>query len=166
MNSSPKKEIYQITGDAPDPASTSLRGVSSGFNFVNTATAHPVVLYRDRLLTLDVYSLPDQPLKVMLYCPRCEARRKPGAPMVQSLTISQENKAIHFDPNTLPRIPGFTHGELAKYLGLSSIDGLRGQISVEAFRCTWEEEPDLKRGFGFSVCGWHVVIENNIARDV
>jgi hypothetical protein len=156
MNSPQKKnELFEIRGDAQ-------RGVTSGVNFTGVA-AKPVVLYRDKLLTLDVYALPGQPMYVILYCPLCEVNRPPDAPQNQSLRISEDNKKIDFDPMATPKIPGFTSQELAQYLGREEV---RGRISIEPFRCTWEEKSDLRRGFGLGVCTWNVVIENNIARDV
>jgi uncharacterized protein YbaR (Trm112 family) len=38
------------------------------------------------------------------------------------------------------------------------------ELSVEAFRCTWEMD-DWRREFGMSMCGWTVAVDKNVARD-
>lgn len=157
-----KNELFPIAGDNP----TQNRGVVSGPNFTGAAEAKPIVLWRDRLLTLDVYQLPNQPMYVILYCPICMGGEKND----HSLRITEDNKAIDFDPKAMPKIPGFTHDELVHSLGLSHKSEIAGRISIEPFGCTWEAEADLKRATGhiggFSVCPWNVEITNNIAKDV
>ncbi len=165
-NQMKQNELVEVRGDATLP--TGERGKASGLNLANTATAKPIVLYRDKLLTLDVYSLPGQPMYIILYCPLCDLNRPRKEKQKQSLRISEDNKKIDFDPKALPNIPGFSSPqEIVNSLDhVTSVDQIRGRISVEPFGCTWEEKSDLRRGFGFGVCGWKVVIENNIARDI
>jgi hypothetical protein len=62
---------------------------------------------------------------------------------LHQLTISSKNKSIHYDEET-------------------------GLISIERFGCTWElddKEPTAQH-FGMSLCGWSVVVDNGVARDV
>jgi hypothetical protein len=166
MQANPKKELFHIAGDHP---SENIARGASGANLTQSALCHPVVLYRgrglERILILDVFAVPGAPMYAVLYCPLCQTR-DPGNKHNRSLTIKADNKKIDLDHKALPNIPGFTTSELVKELGLQSQDELRGRISIETFGCTWEEDPELKRGFGFSCCDWKVVIDNNIARDV
>jgi hypothetical protein len=151
-------ELFSIAGDSPQP-SQGLRATGD--------EAKPIVLWRDRLLTLDVYQLPNQPMYVILYCPICMGGEKND----RSLRITADNKAIDFDPTAMPKIPGFTPAELVANLGLQHPRQVAGRISIEPFGCTWEAEDDLHHRAtehigGFSVCPWNVEITNNIAKDV
>ncbi len=156
-----KKEIFQVSGDQS-------QGVVAGLNLTNSALCKPVVLYKgrgmERILTLDVFALPGTPMYVVLYCPLCQIR-DPENKYNRSLTIKETNKKIDLDPKAMPKIPGFSTQELIHDLGLQNQDELRGRISIEPFKCTWEEDPELKRGFGLSCCDWKVSITNNIAKD-
>ncbi len=162
MQAKSKKELFQLSGDKS-------QGITAGSNLTNSALCHPVVLYRgrgmERLLTIDVFALPGEPMYAIVYCPLCQTR-DPENKHNRSLTIKEANKKIDVDPKAFPRIPGFTTEELVRELGLQHRDELLGRISIEPFGCTWEEEPELKRDFGMSCCTWKVAINNNIARDV
>lgn len=162
MQANTKKEIFQLHGDQS-------QGVSSGANLTNSAICHPIVLYRgrgmERFLTLDVFAAPGAPMYAVIYCPLCQAR-DPENRFNRSLTIKGENKKIDLDIRAIPTFKGFTTPELVNDLGLQNKDELRGRISIEPFGCTWEEDPELRRGFGFSCCNWKIEINNNIARDV
>lgn len=159
-NTNTKRDVWQIAGDGRS------KGVSQ-MNLANAATLNPVVYYKgrgmERFLTLDVYQLPNTPMYVLLYCPLCQARN-PNIPP-KGLTIKEDQKKIHLDPNAFPKFPGITNQELVSHLGLDSLNDLRGLISIETFECTFEEDPTLTRGFGFSGCGWKISIDNNIAKD-
>lgn len=156
-----KKEIFQVSGDQN-------QGVSAGQNLCNNALCKPVVLYKskamgDLFLTLDVFAIPGTPLYAVVRCPMCQAKNPDSKGM--DLTIKSDRKAIDLDPKALPSYPGYTTAQVVQALGLQSKDELRGRISIEPFGCTWEEEPDLQRDFGFSCCNWKVSISNNIAKD-
>jgi hypothetical protein len=145
-----------MKGDAADPSGTGKRGISSGVDFSKTAKGHPIVFYRAQdgtefFLTADVYALPGEPMAVHIYCPLC----------ANHLIIRQDNKAIDYDPDARVVIPGFRSEEIIAGLGVAD---LGGRLSVEPFRCTWEEKPELRRSYGFGVCGWSVSIQNNVAR--
>jgi hypothetical protein len=160
MNPAPVRETFSIKDNArpmADPTGTGLIGRAVGEHALNDADGHPVVLYkgkeRDFFLTCDVHALPGQPLTVYTYCPLCG----------NHLTIKQTNKAIDYDPRATVKIPGYDTSWILAELGVS---GLGGRISIEPFRCSWEEKPDLRRSFGFGVCNWSVAIDNNVARNV
>ena len=156
MQAPSKKEIFHVSGDQH-------RGVTSGVNLNNSALCKPVVMYRDLFLTLDVYEMPGVPMYIVVRCPLCQMRDPNSQGM--DLTIKADQKAIELDPKKVPKFPGWNTKELARELGLQSVNDLRGLLSVEPFKCTWEAEPGLKRDFGFSRCTWSVSIRNNIARD-
>lgn len=157
----PSKQFFSVKDDARkmrDPAGSGLVGRAVGEHVLNEADGHPVVLYRtkdgqDFFLTVDVHQLPGQPITVYIYCPLCN----------NHLTIRQDNKAIDYDPRATVKIPGYSTEEVLAGLGIS---GLGGRLSIEPFRCTWEEKPDLRRDYGFGVCNWSVAIENNFAKNV
>jgi hypothetical protein len=160
MHTNPKKDFFHVSGDQHQQ-----RG-NSGVNLNQSALCHPVVFYPKMgiFLTLDVFALPGTPMYVVVRCPICQARNPDSEGM--DLTIKEDQKDISLDINAIPKIPGFTTQELLQGLDLQSSSDLRGVLSVEKFGCTWEESPELKRGFGLSCCPWNVVIENNVLRDV
>jgi hypothetical protein len=113
------RELVHIGGDVPDPSrQTSTRGFMSTVRLDKTAWGHPIIQYRDRagndfVLTADVYRMPDAPLKVMLFCPRCSTPNE-----MHTLSITSDRKKIEYDPKA---------GDPAK----------GGRLSIEAFKCTW-----------------------------
>lgn len=148
----PSKEIFHIAGDAPDPTGTTRnRGVASTMRLDRTALGHPKIAYKDFLLEADVYALPDAPMYVHIICPLCR----------NALRITQDNKAIDYDPKRVPKI--VTH---LRNCGIEDMPHWGGTLSVERFECTWESDPEIRRQFGLARCNWRVEIENNIARDV
>ena len=157
-----KKELFHVSGDQHNGG---MRGGTTA-NLNNSALCHPVVFYpkKEIFLTLDVFSLPGAPMYVVIRCPICQARNPNSEGM--DLTIKEDQKDIHLDHKSIPSFPGFTTSELVEGLGLQNQDELRGRISIEPFGCTWEAEPELRRGFGFSCCEWNVAIKNNIVVDV
>jgi hypothetical protein len=148
----------------PDP----MRGRASGTDMTNSAFRKPVILWRDRLLTMDVYAVPGEPMYINTFCPLCEMRY--GENLNHSLTIKQERKPFHLEPDAMPHAvakkTGMSFEEMARYLKLPTVQHLSGVLTFdEPFNCTWEEEPELRRAH-FAVCQWRVIVENNIARDV
>jgi hypothetical protein len=142
-----KKDIWQIKGDAPDPAGLTHGGISSGVSFQRSAFGHPVVLYRgpdkDYFLTLDVYKYDGEPMQAHLFCPRCG----------NALVINEANKAIEYDPFREPRWAGYNTVDVCRQLGVRTLGGV---ISIEQFSCTWE--------FDGSVCGWSAAVEKGLVR--
>lgn len=167
----PKKEAFEIAGNYKDPAGTSLVGKTSGVNLGRNTVATPVVLWRDRLLTVDLYKMPGAPMYAVLYCPICANRAAAEGRQPHALRITQDNKKMGFTPGAIPRIPGFTSQELVHYLGAPSIESISGKLSIEPFACTWEASPEEKTNknshiIGLTRCNWHVAIDNNIAKDL
>jgi hypothetical protein len=161
MQANNKKELFHVSGDQHG----GMTG-STGMNLNNSALCHPVVYYPKMgiFLTLDVFALPGTPMYVVVRCPLCQARNPDSEGM--DLTIKEDQKEIELDIKAMPKFPEHSTSELVQGLGLQNQDELRGLISVEPFKCTWEESPELKREFGFSRCGWSVAIKNNIVVDI
>lgn len=160
-----KREAYEIRGDG-----NRTSGVSTA-NAIDSALCHPIVLYRDRLLTVDVFQAGDEPPHVLIYCPFC-TERDPYNKRNMSLTIRGKVKEIGVDPLAFPRIPGWSIDDLVQYLKLPNRDAARGVISIEKFRCSWEERPEENRGatgivggLTSAICDWQVSITNNVAKD-
>lgn len=128
----PKRELVHLAGDM-DTGLSSTIALSSGKREV-------IVVYKDFVLTCDVYALPGQPIEVHLICPRCR----------KALRVTSERKTIDFDPSA---------GDPKK----------GGRLSIEPFQCTWElggdkHVPGLVGG-GISLCRWTAGIDDNVARD-
>lgn len=131
-----REELVHLAGDAPDPSGSGLVGHQASLNLSRTALGHPKIRYRDLVIEADVYALPGVPMYVHILCPKCR----------HALKIAEDRKHIEYDPKAGPPQDG-------------------GRISIEAFQCTWEMD-DQRQQFGLSLCGWKVVVDNNIARDV
>jgi hypothetical protein len=156
------KDVFHVAGDAPDPDGTGLRGVAPGYDMTRAAIGHPKLLYRaggqELVLEADVHAMAGQPRYIHIICPRCFARGR-----TQMLTIREDRKQLAYDHLAdVPTFPGWSRDQMLHAFP----DGLGGLLSVEPFGCTWEEEPELERGLGFSLCGWRVAIDNNVVRDV
>jgi hypothetical protein len=140
---------------AGDPAT----GLGSSVRL--TAGKHEtVVVYKDMLLTVDVYLVAGEPPVAHIYCPRCR----------KNLRIS--NKAIEFDP--LASNPALaTIAEMSHALEPSEARALLataqfGKLSVERFECTWElgdekHVPGVVHT-GVSLCRTKLWISNNVAK--
>lgn len=132
-----KRDLVQLAGDVPDfTGTTDHKGVQSTLFLNRSAIAHPIVTYKDFVLTLDVYKHEGEPMVVHLICPRCH----------HCLTIPEQKKAIELELDAGPQN--------------------QGRISIETFECTWELEGEKRRmQFGLGLCRWRVAIENNVAKD-
>ena len=97
MQGTPKREIFHVAGDAPDPTGGAARGLAPGYDLTATAAGHPLLFYRlpndhELILEADVYQLPDVAMHIHLICPLCMmAGRTVG------LTITQGNKEMQFE---------------------------------------------------------------------
>lgn len=158
----PKKDLFHVAGDAPDPTGGNLRGVAAGYDLTKTALGHPMLFYRvgseEMILEADVYDLNDLPLHVRLLCPICLAMGR-----TVGLTIWANQKAMQYEKDAaVPVFPGWTEAQMRHAFP----EGAGGRLSVEPFRCTWEATPELSRRFGLSQCPWKVAINNNVVRDI
>lgn len=160
--------IFQVAGDPPVPGG---RGSAPGYNLANTAAAKPLVLYGDRLLTVDYYRMEGAPDYLLLICPKCGPNLSdhPGE-HARSLRVGGDRKRFHIEndfPRTILKKLGETPESLARKLGYGDcVDAIRGVLTIEEpIGCVWEPDPTLHRGYGFGVCNWRVVIEGGIARD-
>lgn len=158
-----EKQLIPIAGDAPDGAS-GFKGFSSTFQFGNVI-AKPNLFYQTShiplILEADIHGSAEAPEVadfILLFCPLCLAGGRKN-----TLRISKGNKRFFFSPQeTREPFPGWTPEQM---LGLPG-GGVGGLLSVEKFRCTWEEDPSIRRGAGFAGCSWHVQIERNVIIDV
>lgn len=158
------KEVFHVAGDQPDPTGhTDLRGVAPGYNLTRSALGHPKVLFmlygEPVILTVDVYAIAGEPMNLHLMCPVCIALGRDHV----ALRIVEGQKAFSYEPGAqVPLWPGWSRDEIRH----NYPEGLGGLLNVEPFGCTWEETPELRRGFGLATCTWRVAIVNNIARPV
>lgn len=141
-------QVVQIAGD---------RGVASS-TMLNAGRTEAVVVYREMLMTVDVYAIPGEPLKVHIICPRCH----------KCSTINGDHKAIEWDPTA--RNPMHAEIELAnrQLADRAHQMPLTGRISIAPFECSWEigEGQHVAEALhtGVSLCRLRLAIDNNRAR--
>ena len=170
-----KREVVQLAGDAPPPQG--LTNCAGGLDSTYQLTAgkqEVVVVFGDLLLTLDVYALPGEPMRVQIICPRCHKHS----------TIRGDQKKIEYEPKSMnprrdrilwmARSTGLApeqdlfskeRRELAEVVSIADF----GRISIEPFECAWEIG-DAKHvpgalHTGASLCRLRLVIEDNRARE-
>ena len=113
------------------------------------------------VLTVDVYAIPGEPVKLHLICPRCH----------HTLTVNADRKAIDWQPTTPSPFPKTLREVLppeSQYLAAHP-----GVLSVDEFQCTWELEDkmqdagrqDLGVITGGSLCRYRGVIDRNVLRE-
>jgi hypothetical protein len=148
----PQRELVQVAGDED-------HGIASQVS-LDVGKAEVLVIYKDHLMTCDVYALPGEPLKVSFIGPRCRPH----------CTIPGDRKAIDWDPGAPnPQAPnigasGRLPPEVARHASL-------GRISIEAIECPWELEDagDHKANVlfsGMTLCRLRIAIDNNLAKDI
>lgn len=155
-----KRELVQVAGDIPDPlgamapGSDAVRGMQSTIN-LSANKQEVLVVYKDQYLTVDVYAIAGEPLKVHLICPRCR----------KLLQVTGDRKRIEYNP----RERKIAAEALAS--GKPEIAQLAesGSLSIEPFECSWElGNATHVRGIvqsGTSLCRLRIGIENNRAKD-
>jgi len=159
-----RREVVQLAGDAPDPTgATGARGLQSTHRLTG-GRQEVIVLYKDLLLTVDLYALPGEAVKAHLICPRCH----------NCSTVPGDQKRIEYDPLAVNPIrmqileasrAASQSWERDALVGLADF----GRLSIEAFECSWEMGNDRHvRGAvhtGGSLCRLRLVIEDNRAQD-
>lgn len=154
-----RREVVRLAGDVPDPTGVSPnhRGIQST-HFLTGGKQEVVVVYADVLMTLDVYALPGEPVRVQMICPRCHKHS----------TITSDRKRIEYDAKALNPQAKWIHllaGSVAELAAISVF----GLLSIEPFECTWElgEDRHVAGGLhsGASLCRLKLVIDNNRARE-
>lgn len=148
--------VVQIAGDAPDPTGVSgLRGVQATHH-LNAGKQEVVVVYGDLFMTVDVYRVPGEPVRVHLICPRCH----------KTSQATGDRKAIAFDPSA-PN-PQRAHILASRQPEIAAI-AATGRLSIEAFECAWEigDTQHVQGGLhtGVTLCRQRLVIDDNRARD-
>lgn len=146
------------------PELAGLVGRSNTIRLDKAALGHPLIRFtdasgKDYVLEADVYALPGAPpradgspaLEVLIICPRCQ----------HQLSIKSDRKLVEYVPGA-PELDEHTHQPVA-----------RGTISIEAFECTWEMNPedpvtgqragDLHKR-SENLCRLRLVIDKNLAR--
>lgn len=154
-----RKELFHVAGDAPDPAPTGLRGMSTGYDLRHNALGHPHLHYQypsgeTLVFEADVFGgIPGVPRYILLHCPQCLTHGRQN-----TLTIREDFKPFAYDPSAVaPPFPGWTRSDMASAFPL----GTGGLLNLEVeCACTWEEEPDLRRAH-FSRCPMRFRIINN-----
>jgi hypothetical protein len=155
-----KREVVQLAGDAQDPTGLTDHTGLQSTHHLTAGKQEVVVVFGDLLLTLDVYALPGEPMRVQIICPRCHKHS----------TIRGDQKKIEYEAKSWNRMR-FRIVELA---GGASPEIVRscafGRISVEPFECAWEIGDDKHvpgaLHTGASLCRLKLVIDNNRAREV
>lgn len=148
------REVVQLAGDHPhcvvgNQGAASLLPLTGGKHEV-------VVVYQGMFMTLDVYAVPGEALKVHLYCPRCHKHS----------TVPGDRKAIEWDPAAQnPMRTAILASGKPELVHLAD----RGKISIETFECPWEIGDDKHvtgaLHTGVSLCRMRLVIDNNRARE-
>ena len=150
-----RPELVQIAGDAPDPTGLSdNRGMLSTTNLA-TGKIEVMVIYGDVLMTVDVYQVPGEPLKIHLLCPRCR----------KCSTVSGDHKGISFEPNE----PNPQHAALVAMGAAPPVAAVHmGRLSIETFECAWEmgDAPHVAGGVhtGAALCRLRLAIDGNRAK--
>jgi len=145
------KELVQVAGDMD-------HGMSSTVH-LNAGKTEVLVLAKNGdvpLMTVDVYAMPGEPLKVHILCPRCK----------NHLTIPGEKKAIEWAPRDAnPAYRGIVALGVPPHMQQMA---LTGRLSIETFECTWELDAHKKVGSsefsGGNLCRWRAAIDNNVVK--
>jgi len=153
-----KREVVQLAGDAPDPTGLTNHTGLQSTRRLTAGKREVVVVFGDLLMTLDVYALPGEPMRIQIICPRCHKHS----------TIRGDAKKIEYEPNSLNPM-------IRRVLRMAPnvrefVRATFGRLSVEAFECAWEIG-DAKHvpgavHTGASLCRLKLVIEDNRAREV
>jgi len=139
-------QVVQLAGDEATGLRASFR--------LSAAKQEVGVVFGDLFLTVDVYAVPGEPLKVHLYCPRCH----------KHMTVGADRKHIEFEPTAPSPIAALLVATGNPELARLSL----GRLSIETFECPWElgdhkHVPGVLHT-GVTLCRQRLVIDNNRAR--
>ncbi len=149
-------EVVQLAGDVPDPTGVSSHRGSQATRDLSAGKIEVVVVYKGLFLTVDVYVVPGEPLRVHLHCPGCR----------KLLMVSADRKDVDFEAHA----PNPVQGEV---LATGDPDliatGASGRLSIGPFQCTWERGKDAhvpgEGRVGTSLCRLRIAIDDNRAKD-
>lgn len=144
------RSLMHVAGDAEE-------GVTSAINL--DIGKHEVLVYSPKgdiqLLTVDVYQVAGEPLKVHLLCPRCH----------NHLQIMGDKKAIEFDLRASNR-QNYNIRSLGGLSPAMQHASVLGDLSIEEFECTWELDGTKKVSLfsGGNLCRFRAAIDHNLLR--
>lgn len=158
-----QREVIQLAGDAPDPTGLTAHHGLQSTHFLTGGKQEIVVIFGDQIMTLDLYALPGEPMRVQIICPRCHKHS----------TIREDQKHIEYEPTVLnparSAILEVLRGAPDGAPDLVRLAGF-GRLSIETFECAWEigESKHVAGAVrtGTSLCRLRLVIDNNRAREV
>ena len=150
--------VVQLAGDVPDPLGQHAGGGFQSTTHLDTGKQEVIVLFKDLILTVDVFALPGEPLHLHLQCPRCQKVSR----------VSAERKAIDFDPKAANPVlrDVLALGQMPpEVLAVAAL----GDLSIEPFECTWEigGAAHVRGGVhtGASLCRLRLAIDHNRAKE-
>lgn len=143
-----RRGVVQLAGDE-----------STGLSCAHDLSAgkHEVaVVYRDQILTVDVYLIEGEAPTAHIVCPRCHKTSR----------IDGRAKKIDYDPRAVNPMGGVVLA--AKVPELAVIADF-GRLSIEPFECPWEigNDPHVRGALhtGASLCRLRIGITDNRALD-
>jgi hypothetical protein len=143
-----RRDVIQLAGDPH-------HGLASTVHLTSNKQ-EVVVVYGDLFMTVDVYAVPGEPLKVHLYCPRCHKHS----------TVPGARKAIDFYPGAAnPARSLIIASGRPELVDLAD----KGRLSIEPFECPWEIGDGRHVAGtlhpGATLCRLRIAIDNNYAKD-
>ena len=151
-----RRPVVQLAGDAPDPSGMSRHLGAQSTTRLTGGKQEVVVVYQGMFLTVDVYQIPGEPMKVHLYCPRCH----------KHATVPGDRKAIDFEPAAVnPERTAIRATGRPELMDLADF----GRLSIETFECPWElgDQQHVQGAVqvGTSLCRLRIAIDRNRVRD-
>jgi hypothetical protein len=139
-----RRELVHLAGDPEGD-----RGISCTYR-ADTAKQEVIVVYKDFVMTVDVYALPGEPVELHIICPKCRNKSR--------ITAARKKIDLEFGAGKPIRLPD---GRMMQTVA---------RLSVEPFQCSWEmpgageHKPGIRAG-GLTLCQLKLAIDNNVAKD-
>lgn len=150
----PKNELVQIAGDMDHGMMSTTRLDLGKHEIIVAVGPSP----SDGVLTVDVYAIVGEPLKIHIVCPRCK----------HQLTIDGDKKPIDYDRLAENPLPRSYKNDLPLELARKAV---YGKLSVQTFQCTWELEDQMQDAgkdvhviAGGSLCRFRGAIDKNVLK--